>query len=94
MFYCVPSKRFLSLTPHHAAPVLCWPQTFKELRFPDTLFSRPSFLPKAGAKVQPFCEPASTFLQNFSSFCYLADLQQEKTLKTQKKEQKQHLINI
>ena len=57
-----------------AAQVLCWPQTFKELLAPGVPSFVPSSVPKAGAKVLPFSELASTFFINFSSFYYLSDL--------------------
>ena len=58
----------------HAAPVLCWPQTFNELRF-RVPSSVPSSVPKAGAKVLPFPELASTFFNYFSFIFYTADSQ-------------------
>ena len=67
-------KRFLSLARHPAAPVLCWPQTFNELRF-RVPSSVPSSVPKAGAKVLPFPELASTFFNYFSFIFYTADSQ-------------------
>ena len=47
--------------------LLCWPQAFKELATPSSLRD-PSPLGKAGAKVQPFSLPASTFFENFLLF--------------------------
>ena len=58
-----------------AAPVLCWPQTFNELRFHVPIRSNPSFLWKRIAKVRPFPELASTFFNYFSFIFYLTDLQ-------------------
>ena len=60
----------------HAAPVLCWPQTFNELRF-RVPSSVPSSVPKAGAKVLPFPELASTFFNYFSIILYLTVYQLE-----------------
>ena len=57
-----------------APPVLCWPQTFKELLASVVPSFVPSSVPKAGAKVLPFSELASTFFIYFSSFYYLSDL--------------------
>ena len=56
------------------------------------LFSLPSFLPKAGAKVQPFPEPASTFFNYFYSFLYLTGFQREKSFIRRKTWGFAHLI--
>ena len=62
-----------------AAPVLCWPQTVKELASLSLVFLTPRFLGKAGAKVRPFFELASTFFKYFSFILHLADNQEEKS---------------
>ena len=60
-FYKVPCP-----ARHHAAPVLCWPQTVKELA-PEIPPANHSSLPKAGAKVQPFPRSTMGFSKNISS---------------------------
>jgi hypothetical protein len=56
---------------------LCWPQTFKELFASGSPLPFPSFSPKAGAKVHPFSELASSFFIFFSSFSHFIDCQGE-----------------
>ena len=52
----------------HAAPVLCWPQTFNELSAPGVPSSVPSSVPKAGAKVQLFSLRATLFFDFLKLF--------------------------
>ena len=77
----------------HAAPVLCWPQTFNELRF-RVPSSVPSSVPKAGAKVLPFPELASTFFNYFSIILYLTVYQLENFSNKARTSINLHLINI
>ena len=49
----------------------------KNFRFPSPFFPNPSFLPKAGAKVLPFFELASTFFKYFSWLSQYLDCQYE-----------------
>ena len=77
----------------HAAPVLCWPQTFNELRF-RVPSSVPSSVPKAGAKVLPFPELASTFFNYFSIILYLTVYQLENFSNEARTSINLHLINI
>ena len=55
-----------------AALVLCWPQTFKDL-FASAPLPLSSFLPKAGAKVLPFSELASSFFNFFQNYSYVIE---------------------
>jgi hypothetical protein len=77
---CLPFlERFLPLTPLTRRLVLCWPQTVKELASLSLVFRTPRSLGKAGAKVLPFFELASTFFKYFSFILHLADNQREKS---------------
>ena len=78
----------------HAAPVLCWPQTFNELSAPGVPSSVPSSVPKAGAKVLPFPELASTFFNYFSIILYLTVYQLENFSNKARTSINLHLINI
>ena len=60
-----------------SASFLCWPQTFKELSASVSPLFVPSSVPKAGAKVLPFSELASTFFNYFFTFPHHADCQRE-----------------
>ncbi|MBR4561805.1 MAG: hypothetical protein IKO23_07815, partial [Bacteroidales bacterium] len=68
-----PFKRSLPSRRSRGAGILCWPQTFKELSALGSPLFVPSSVPKAGAKVLPFSELASTFFKYFSSFSQDAD---------------------
>jgi hypothetical protein len=74
-------KRFLSLAPPPGGAWSCAGLRLSKNSLPAPLFSRPPFLPKAGAKVLPFSHSASTFFNYFSSFSHLADCQVEKIAK-------------
>jgi hypothetical protein len=76
VLFGVPSKRFLASRRSRAAGLVL-ASDFQRTRFPDPLSSLHSFLPKAGAKVQPFFFTASTFFKNFSFLFYLTDFQSE-----------------
>ena len=78
----------------HAALVLCWPQTFKELRSRSHPLFVPSSVPKAGAKVLPFSHSASTFFKYFSIILYLTVYQLEKFSNKARTSINLHLINI
>ena len=75
----VPFKRSLPSRRSRGAGILCWPQTFKELPALGSPLFVPSSVPKAGAKVLPFSELASTFFKYFSSFFHHTDYQREKS---------------
>ncbi|MBR0539388.1 MAG: hypothetical protein IJK36_04085, partial [Bacteroidales bacterium] len=60
VLFGVPSTGSLPRAAH-AALVLCWPQTFKDL-FASAPLPLSSFLPKAGAKVLLFTIRATFFL--------------------------------
>ena len=62
----------------HAALVLCWPQTFKELA-PGIPSFVPSSVPKAGAKVQLFSLRATLFFNYLKLFYILLIIKLLKT---------------
>ena len=69
-------KRFLSLARHHAAPVLCWPQTFNELsRSRRPLSSSPLPFRKRVQKYYLFPNWQALFSIIFHLFFYTADSQ-------------------
>ena len=72
-------KRFLSLARHHAAPVLCWPQTFNELSRSRHPLVRPLFRSESGCKSTAFFITRNTFFQFFETFLYYIDYQIIKT---------------
>ena len=61
VLFTVPLLRFLLPDGAPAPPVLCWPQTFKELLASVSPLFVPSSVPKAGAKVQLFPIRATFF---------------------------------
>ncbi|MBQ6101455.1 MAG: hypothetical protein IJL04_04080, partial [Bacteroidales bacterium] len=71
VLFGVPSTGSLPRAAH-AALVLCWPQTFKDL-FASAPLPLSSFLPKAGAKVLLFSESASSFFNFFQNYSYVIE---------------------
>ena len=66
----------------------------KNFLAPGSPLPRPSFLPKAGAKVQPFSKLASTFFEYFLHAPQYADCQLENFTARKDLGGKGHLINI
>ena len=82
-FLCISGPACLCLTSkptprgsRHSAR-LCWPQAVIELPAPGIPTQSPPLSPKAGAKVQPFSEPASVFFKYFSFLSQWVDSQLE-----------------
>ena len=70
--------RFLSLAPPPGGAGLVLASDFQRTFASVSPLSVPASLPKAGAKVLPFPELASTFFIYFLSFLYHTDCQEEK----------------
>ena len=68
VLFGVPFIRFLSLARHHAAPVLCWPQTFNELSRSRRPLVRPLFRSESGCKSTTFSRTGKHFFQLFFNY--------------------------
>ena len=89
--WCSFVKRFLaSRGSRRAGLVLA--SDFQRTSAPVSPLFVPASLPKAGAKVLPFYELASTFFIYFSTFSYFTVCQREKSFTRRKNRSFAHLI--
>ena len=63
-----------------APPVLCWPQTFKELYAPVLPSVRPPVPSESGCKSTAFFITRNTFFHYFETFLYYTDYQKIKNI--------------